>query len=60
MKYPISKSKCSKCSACCLVTKDISFAPLDESEMYYQCIANIEDVCGEEVPGERKEDNEKD
>lgn len=47
MRYPISKSKCSKCSACCLVTKDISFAPLDESEMYYQCIANAEYLCGD-------------
>lgn len=47
MKYPISESKCSKCSACCLVTKDNCFTPLDENEMYYQCIANAEDVCGD-------------
>lgn len=53
MRYPISKSKCSKCSACCLVTKDIGFKPLDESEMYYQCIANAEDVCGDTEMGDR-------
>lgn len=45
MEYPISKSKCSGCSACCLVTKDISFALLNENEMYYQCIANAEYLC---------------
>lgn len=53
MRYPISKNKCSKCSACCLVTKDIGFKPLDEGEMYYQCIANAEDVCGDTEMGDR-------
>lgn len=48
MKYPISQEKCSGCSACHLVTKDISSAPLKEGEMYYQCIADAEDVCAEE------------
>lgn len=43
--YPVSKERCSKCSVCSLVTKSISFAPLPESEWYYQCLAGMESEC---------------
>lgn len=48
MNYPVSEERCSKCSACCLVTKSICGEPLEEKDMYYQCIAMAEDMCGEE------------
>ena len=34
MNYPVSEKKCARCSACQLVTKDISGAPLEEKKMY--------------------------
>lgn len=48
MNYPVSEKKCARCSACQLVTKDISGAPLEEKKMYYQCIAMAECYCGEQ------------
>lgn len=52
MKYPVSEERCSNCSACSLVSKDILGGPLKEDEMYYQCIAMAEDLCSD------KEENE--
>ena len=48
MNYPVSEKKCARCSACKLVTKGISGAPLEEKEMYYQCIAMAECICAEQ------------
>lgn len=48
MNYPVSEKKCARCSACQLVTKDISGMPLEEKEIYYQCIAMAECIRGEQ------------
>ena len=46
MNYPVSKEKCSGCSMCSLVTKDISGGPIAEEEIRYQCLAMGENDCG--------------
>lgn len=48
MRYPVDKVRCSHCPVCSLVTKSISAKPLEEKDMYYQCLAMAEDLCGEE------------
>jgi len=52
MKYPVSEEKCSGCSACSLVTKDLLGGALEEKDMYYQCLAMEEDMCGEQEEAE--------
>lgn len=47
MTYPVNKETCSKCPVCSLVTKDLIGAPIELSEMYFQCLAMCEDVCRE-------------
>ena len=37
MNYPVSEKKCARCSACQLVIKDISGAPLEEKK----CIISV-------------------
>lgn len=49
MDYPVSKEKCSGCTMCSLVAKDILGGPIAEEEMYYQCLAMAESYCGEEA-----------
>ena len=56
MKYPVSKSKCETCSACCLVTKDNACHSLPVTEQYYQCIRGMEEDCkpaGKQIQTER-------
>lgn len=58
MHYPVSMERCSACSMCSLVTKDINFAPLPESKQYYQCLAMAEAACGEtEAPDSKRAEN---
>lgn len=41
--YPVEK--CSKCDMCVLVTRTVSYAPLDHVNQYYQCVAGMEQEC---------------
>lgn len=47
-RYPVSLQKCRGCDMCSKVTHTPTYQPLPLSKQYYQCLAGVEDTCGEQ------------
>lgn len=47
-RYPVSLQKCRSCGMCSRVTHTPTYQPLPLSEQYYQCLAGVEGICGEQ------------
>lgn len=46
-KYPVDRSTCEGCTMCALVTETITGRHIPEEEQYYQCLSDMDDVCGD-------------